>query len=206
MRSLALAAAAATLVLAPAQAAKAPAPSVSVPIQVGGGIAISVPKGWTACDAPTRALLGAKDASSGLAKTFCADFDGKGGAKAVLDAKLGNSLIVSMAFTTQANFPANFLSTATPEALRELSDKQCANTFGASAASCDFKVEKIAGHLVLDGIMSGTDPKGVRSLVQMVMLPVNGGSGILIFFGPRSPGDPRVKAILDSVTVSPTAP
>jgi hypothetical protein len=191
------------VVMAAGPAAAAPHAGPATRIAVGGGLSIAVPAGWTACDAPTRALLGGKEASGALGKKFCADFDSKGGAKAVLDPSPADSLAVSMAFTPNQPFPEEFYNSATPDKLHTLGDDECANTFGAEAASatCVFTVQTVAGHHALSGIMRPTSSGTGADSIRLVTVGAHGGSVILIFFGSHIAKDPRIEAILDSVTV-----
>ncbi|HEY1630901.1 MAG TPA: hypothetical protein VGF56_06270 [Rhizomicrobium sp.] len=184
----------------------APVPAADAPstarIVVGGGMSIAVPKGWTACDAPTRALLGSKEPTTGFAKQFCDQFDAKGGAKAVGDPNPADTLTLSMAFTPGQNLPGDLTQSATPDKLADLAAKTCADDFGPDtpAANCSFRIETVAERPALVGVLRDTKSgKAIRTVMQSV----NGGTTILIFYGTHVTADGRVQAILDSVTAGP---
>jgi len=172
----------------------------TVRVAVGGGMSVAVPKTWTACDAPTRALLGTAAPAAGFAKQFCDQFDPKGGAKAIADPNPADTLTVSMGFTPGPALPGDLVTNATPDKLADLAAKTCADDFGPDTppANCSFRIETVGGKPALVGVLR--DTRGGKA-IRTVMQSASGGTTILIFYGTHVAADKRVQAVLDSVTL-----
>ena len=170
--------------------------ATTVRIPIGGGVSIGLPKGLTACDAPTRALLGSKMLPASL-KGDCADFDDQGGAKMVLNPVSGSLHTISMAYTTDNYLPPDFVKRMTPQILHVFGDDQCRRLFHeqASDLSCVFDVKAYAGRSMLDGVVSS--PNGPA--LGMILLPASAGTAIVMFFGKGVDADPQIVSILESI-------
>jgi hypothetical protein len=169
-------------------------------ISLAPGVSLAVPGGWTACDAPTAAVLGA--APAGAALPLCAHLDTEGDARMFIRVGARGMTGFSTAFMPKTPFPEGFIEDAPLGPVPAMSGEACQKLFHnpAGVTACTYDIQSIGGHRSLFGHMAHASAGGSEVLYTYVF-PVHGGCLIMIFLMTRAEEEARMRTIMAGLTL-----